>query len=226
MNLNEPVDFSSHYYPYRRIVNGVVMKGAELIPYKIMRYLLDLPDSAGYMPADDNNRPRVRLMKHLFYDCADPLSQPLPTPEEKLSILFDPEHPDINSDEQKAKHPKGYRMYTQRNVAQSLLEAKTLLKIYPGRILDPTDFRAIIGFQAEIWTSPNLHSNTRTTERDRVFDIECALRDSLDNVDMAGVGCIKFSRNDGSYNGSEVIFAENGMCGRVVYFSTAWMGNT
>ena len=218
------VPFSSETYPYRRIINGNRFDGAELIPYKILLYLLDLPDSAGYVPVDDNDRPRVRLMKLLWYDDANPLDNPLPTPAQKLSILYDPNNPDINTDEDKAKHPKGYRLFMQRQVSSSLLDAQTIIKIYPGRVLDPTDFRSILGFQIEIWSNPNFITNTKTVDYDRLWDIECALRDSLNCVDMAGVGTIKFSRNDGSFNGSEAIYANNSDCGRVLYFSTAWMG--
>lgn len=217
----ERVSFDSPYYPFKRVINGNLLAGAELIPYKILMYLLDLPDSFGYQPVDDNDRPRVRLIKLLTYDCANPLAEPLPTPEQKLSLLFNGDQPDINTDEQKKKHPFGYRLFMQNVIAQSLIEAKTILKIYPGRILDPNDFRSIIGLQAEIWTNPNL-SSVKTTSRDRIFDIECALRDSLNMVDISGVGLMHFSRNDGSFNGSENLYANSGECGRVIYFSTAW----
>lgn len=220
---NEHVSFDSPFYPYSRVINGNIYSGAELIPYKILMYLLDLPDSFGYQPVDDNSRPRVRLIKLLTYDCANPLAEPLPTPQQKLSLLFNGDEPDINTDEQRKRHPFGYRLFMQHSVAQSALEAKTILKVYPGRILDPDDFRGIIGLQAEIWTNPNL-ANVKTTSRDRIFDIECALRDSLNMVDMAGVGLMKFSRNDGSFNGSENLYTHNGDCGRVIYFSTAWAG--
>ena len=217
------VDFSSPYYPYRKVIEGNEMRGAELIPYKIMMYLLDMPDSAGYTPVDDNERPRVRLIKLLTFDGPNPLAQPLPSPQEKLSILFNGDEPDINTDEQQTKHPYGYRLFTQRNIAQSGIKAKTILKIYPGRVLDPTDSKSVIGFQAEIWTNPNF-SSTKTTSRDRLWDIECELRDSLNGVDIQGVGCIKFCRQDGSFNGSENLFGDNGEIGRIVYFSTNWLG--
>jgi hypothetical protein len=125
------VPFNSPYYPYQKIIAGNEMRGAELIPYKIMMYLLDLPDPLGYEPIDDNKRPRVCLMKLLAYDGSNPLAEVLPTPKEKLSLLFNGDEPDINTDEQKSKHPFGYRLFMQRNIAQSGIEAKTILKIYP-----------------------------------------------------------------------------------------------
>jgi hypothetical protein len=215
-------DFSSPTYPFARVISANTLKGAEIIPYKILMYLLDLPDAAGYTPPSGNDYPRARLMKYLWNDGARPLDDPLPTPAEKTSLLFDPYNPDINTDDDKKKHPKGYRLFAQRVVNQSLLEAKTFLKIYPGRILDDTDFRTVIGFQAEIWCNYGLVTNTKTTAYDRTFDIECCLREALAGVDIAGVGTIRFSRQASSYNGSEILYTDSQMCGRMLYFSTSW----
>ena len=219
---NDIVDFKSKYYPYRKVIASNTLRGAELIPYKILRYLMDLPDAYGYQPWDDNEYPRTRLKKYLWYDCENPLAQPMPTAQEVRSMLFDPEHPDINTDEDKRNHPHGYRLYWQRNIAQSGIEAKSMLKVYPGRVLDTDDFRTIIGLQAEIWCNVNLITNTRTSAYDRTFDIEQCLREALAGVDIAGVGTIRFSRQDSSYNGSEILYTDSVMCGRMLYFSTAW----
>ena len=219
----ERVSFDSPFYPYTKVLTGAnTLRGAELIPYKILNYLLDLPDAYGYQPVDDNDRPRVRLAKYLWYDTANPLSQALPTPAEKRSMLFDPYNPDINTDEDKTKHPKGYRIFGQRMIGQSILEAKTMLKVYVGRVLDTNDFRTIIGMQAEVWANVNLETNTRTTAYDRTFDMEQCLREALACVDIAGVGTIHFSRQDSSYNGSEILYTDSTEVGRMIYFSTAW----
>lgn len=210
------------YYPFKRIISSNTLKGAELIPYKILNYLMDLPDAFGHVPFQSNENPRARLMRYLWHDTPNPLAQPLPTPEQKRSLLFDPDEPDINSDEMKAKHPKGYRLFAQRMVAQSVLDAKTILKVYPGRILDTDDFRTIIGMQAEIWCNTTNLTNTRTTAYDRCFNIEQCLREALAGVDIAGVGTMRFSRQDSSYNGSEVLFTDSEISGRMLYFSTAW----
>lgn len=215
-------EFTSPYYPYFRVISSNQLKGAELIPYKILTYLMDLPDSRGYTPPDDNEYPRCRLKKYLWHDTANPLSQPMPTAEQIRSILFDPSHPDINTDELKAKHPKGYRLFAQSRISESVLTAQTILKIYPGRVLDSSDFRTVIGLQAEIWTNVDLEANTRTTAYDRTFNIEQCLREALAGVDIAGVGTIRFSRQDGSYNGSEYLYTDSNSVGRLVYFSTIW----
>lgn len=217
------VDFSSPTYPYERVINANQLKGAEKIPYKLLVYLMDLPDANGYTPPDDNDYPRCRLKKYLWHDGANPLAKPMPTAQEVRSLLFDPDEPDINDDEQKKRHPKGYRLFPQRMVAQSNLDAKSMIKIYPGRVLDESEFRTIIGIQIEIWTSYALVSNTRTTAFDRTFDIEQCLRESLAGVNIDGVGTLHASRQFGSYNGSEILYADSGtFVGRMLYFNVLW----
>lgn len=215
-------DFSSPYYPYKRVIQSNQLRGVELIPYKIIRYLMDLPDARGYSPQDNNDYPRCRLKKYLWHDGPNPLSQPMPSAEQVRSLLFDPAHPDINTDEDKAAHPKGYRLFAQSRVSESILTAQTMVKIYPGRVLDVSDFRTVIGLQAEIWTSVDLVTNTKTTAYDRSFDIEQCMREALAGVDIEGVGTVRFSRQDGSYNGSEYLYTDTNYVGRLLYFSTAW----
>lgn len=222
MANNDPVPFASPYYPYKKVIASNTLKGAELIPYKILYYLLDLPDSNGYSPPDNNEYPRCRLAKYLWNDGPRPLDGPLPTPQEKLSMLFDPTNPDLSTDEELQNHPKGYRIFGQRNVAQSLIQAKTMLKIYVSRVFDDSDFRTIIQCNAEIWTDPNLETNTRTNQLERTFNIEQCLRESLAGVDVAAVGTIRFSRQAGSFNGSELLYSDSAVQGRLVYFSTSW----
>lgn len=215
-------DFNSPYYPYQKVIQSNTLNGAEKIPYKILTYLLDLPDAAGYQPVDDNERPRVRLLKYLYHDQPNPLSMPLPTPEQKLSLLFDPEHPDINTDEEKRKHPKGYRLYWQRMVGQSQLDAQTVLKCYIGRVFEAKKFETTIGVTFEIWCNVNLETNTKTLAYQRSFDIEQCLHEALDGVNMAGIGTISFARQDHVYNGSEALWDEVTALGRNVHCSISW----
>ena len=101
------VSFDSPYYPYEKTGSGfLTFSGAEYIPYKIVNYLMDLPDANGYQPLNDNSRPRVRLMKYLWYDEDKPLQYLMPNPAQKLSMLYDGENPAVNTDDEKEKHPK------------------------------------------------------------------------------------------------------------------------
>lgn len=218
------VSFDSATYPYQRISAGNnTLAGSEKIPYQVLCYLLDLPDSLGYMPRDDNSRPRVRLAKYLWYDNADPLSGALPTPKQKLSMLYDPTHPTVNTDEEKAAHPVGYRMYWQHTTKQSILEEKTFIKCYLGRIFSPRPYFTTIGVRAEIWTGAGLETSMATDVESRCFAIEQAITESLANVNMVGVGTFSFLRQDHADNGSVPIYASDGtILGRSLHCSVTW----
>lgn len=221
--------FSNPWYPYHKVIAANTLKGAERLPYQLLLYLLDLPDAKGYQPIDDNERARVRLAKYLWYDQPNPLNLPLPTPEQKRSMLFDPDAPAPNSDEEQEKHPKGYRMIWQRVRGQSQLEAKSLIKCYMGRIYEPRKFVTTIGVYFEVCVNVNLETNTRTNAYQRSFDIEQCIREALDGVNMTGIGTISFSRYDHSENGSDFWWDESSEVGRRMHCSVTWAeggGNT
>lgn len=219
-------DFNSPFYPYEKLSAANTMRGSEKIPHKLLLYLLDLPDAAGYVPRDDNDRARVRLAKYLWYDEPNPLSRPLPTPDEKLSMLFDPENPDINSDADKAKHTKGYRLFFQKIIGQSQLDAQTMLKCYVGRVMENRKYFTSIGIRFEIFCNVNLETNTKTNAYQRSYDIEQCLHEALDGVNMAGIGTISFCRADHGDNGSGIIYDEATNFGRTVNFSILWSEGT
>ena len=217
--------WSSPYYPYRKEIASNGLRGAELIPYKLLRYLLDLPDGTGYQPPDNNDFPRPRLAKLLWYDDPNPLSKPLPTPQQKLSMLFDPQNPDINTDELKTAHPKGYRLYWQRMVGQSQTEAQTILKCYIGRMFEQRKFETTIGITFEVLCNVNLETNLKTNAYQRSFDIEQCLHEALDGVNFTGIGTMSFARNDHLYNASEPLWDEVTNFGRTINFSLLWEEN-
>lgn len=185
-------DFNSPYYPYEKVQEGfLTMHGAEEIPLKLVRYLLDLPDSEGYQPSDDNKRPRVRLMKYLWNDGERPLDNPLPTPWEKLSLLFEGSQPDLNSEQDKAEHPKGYRMFAQAYVGTTQLTAMSTVKCYIGRI-NGGQFGARINIIFEIFVNGNNETTTRTDAYSRAYDIEQSIVEALSGVNITGVGVCYF----------------------------------
>ena len=222
------VDLTSPYYPYEKIQTGyITLKGAERIPHKLITYLLDLPDKNGYAPIDDNSYPRVRLAKYIWYDGANPLSNPLPTPEQKMSMLFDGNHPDINTDELKALHPKGYRLYPQQYWGQAQTVAQTILKCYIGRVLPDNELSAEIGIYFDILCNVNYQTTTKTDAYERSFDIEQCIVEALHGVNIAGIGVMNYSRYTHSYNGSTTITDTQGTnIGRQVHMSIAWAGGS
>lgn len=217
----------SPYYPYEKVNTGYnTMSGAELIPYKVLLYLLDMSDKFGYKPKDDNERPRVRLMKYLFYDGENPLSRPLPTDAQKMSILFDGNEPVINADELKAKHPNGYRLFAQAYWNQSELDAKTMLKCYIGRVIPYSPFRTSIGLDFELSVNYGLDTVTKTTAYSKLYSMECALIGALHGVNIAGVGVVSFDRTSHIDNGSNPAHDQGTHVYRVLHMSVDWMEST
>lgn len=218
------LDFSSAYYPYDVVPSqNNTLLGAEEIPYKLLTYLLDLPDANGYTPVDDNSRPRVRFIKYLSYNSSNPLLEKIPTPKQKLSLLYDPEHPDINTNEEKKKHPKGYRLFWQHVRKQSILEEQSFVKCYLGRIFDSKPYHTTIGIRFDIWCGTLLETNMKTNVGSRSFAIEQAIRNALAPINMTGVGAISFSRYDHTDNGSTPIYTEGSIVGRSLHCSIDWM---
>lgn len=217
-------DFSSPYYPYERVQTGYnTMRGSEKIPIKLLNYLLDLPDQYGYIPQDDNSRPRVRMIKYLWHDGANPLSKPLPTPTEKLSLVFNGDQPVIDTAEMKKKHPKGYRIYSQKLWLPSQTKAQTLLKCYLGRITHADELNASIGVAFEIWSNANLQNNTRSDDYERAYNIEQCIVEALHGVNIAGIGVVDCGRYNNLENGSHTIYDETGTnVGRKLHVSISW----
>ena len=87
------VDLRNPYYPYVKAQeNYYDLSGSVDLPRKITDYLIDAP-VGDYTPVDDNAYPRCRLWKYLYYDGARPLENPLPTIQEKMSVVFNPDLP-------------------------------------------------------------------------------------------------------------------------------------
>lgn len=220
---NCTVDFNSPFYPYRKDATGYLSySGAEDIPKKILEYLLDLPDAAGYQPVDDNSRPRVALMKYLCYDGMKPLDNPLPTPEQKLSILFDPENPSVNTDEEKAKHPLGYRIFPMQYWLPADFRANTLLKFYIGRDLPYNNTVSEISVVFEIVVNYMQENNLRTDAVSRLWAMENALKGALHGVNITGVGVFSYDRRSHMDAGSHPFHDEGTNIGREVCFSLTW----
>lgn len=217
------VPFDSPYYPYEKVQTGFnTMRGTELIPKKILTYLLDLPDASGYEPPDDNRYPRCRLAKYLWYDGANPLGNPVPTPEEKRSMLFSGDQPDLNTDEQKAAHPQGYRIYPMQYWLPSNLEANTVLKCYIGRVSPEGDFKAAIGIQFEIITNYMLESTMRTDAESRVYAIEQCIVEALNGVNIVGIGTMQYNRYAFPDAGSRPYHDDGLHVYRILTMSATW----
>lgn len=221
------VDFSSPYYPYEKVDTGFnTLRGAEKIPNQIIKYLLDLPDANGYEPVDDNSRPRVRLIKYIYYDEPNPLSKPLPTPEQKLSLLYDGMNPDINTDEAKENHPKSYRIYGQQYELQSPIEAKTMLRCFMAREIARSANKTILGLNFETIVQYALDSNVKTEVYSRMYAIHQCLVEALNGVNIAGIGTVMYSKSIHGDAGRTLYHTEGGFIYQDSFFGIDWQETT
>lgn len=175
----------SPFYPYTKVVAGNSLAGAESLPYRMLKYLMDLP-SRGYTPPSDNLYPRARLKRLLYWDGASPLDQPLPTPEQMMSIQFDPTAPAAPPDAE-----RGYRLYAQELVRQSQTTAQSVLRIYLGttqRIAIKNSFVYRMTLIYNIMVNYDLESNMQTVANSRSFAIAQAILDATEGVNFGGIG--------------------------------------
>ena len=188
-------DFNSPFYPYEKVYSYNTLNGAEGIPMQVLMYLLDLPDKNGYVPVDDNTRPRVRLMKYIYYDEPNPLAKPLPTPEQKLSLVYSGNNVSPNTEEDRAKHPKGYRLMFQNYTMPSELDARVMVKCWMARVIPRSDFKTILGINFEISVNYAQDNVMQTTEFSRMYAIFQCLIESLHGVNIAGIGTVHFNKS-------------------------------
>ena len=178
------------YYPYKRVQGFGTMPRLEIVPRMVRDYLMDLP-SKGYEPPDDNRSFRCQLMKYLYYDDPYPLDHPLPTPQQKMNLVYDTNSPD------KAPDPeKGYRIFSQILVSQAQDVGQSIMRIYMGRVV-PVDaytmnaaivlhFMVNAAYEARIGNALALQKS---------FTMCCLAERALSGVNFgAGVGTISFNR--------------------------------
>ena len=197
----ERVDLNSPYYPYIKVQeNYYDLSDTVSLPRKICDYLIDAPQRE-YTPQDNNDLPRCRLWKYLYYDGSRPLSNPLPTIQQKMSVVFNPDNP------QNPPTEKGYRLIPQIFTKQSEENARTSIYVYLGRTVPMDDeLRIALSVHFRIWTHYTYEANTRTDEYSRAFAIEQALIEAFHGVNMDGIGTFFFSKFKHPDCGSGVMY--------------------
>lgn len=176
------------YYPYSKVAEYTTMPDAEKLLKKIVDYLLDLP-MKGYTPPSDTSTPRSRLIRLLYYDTPHPLDQPLPTPQQKISIVFDPESPDVAPDKE-----RGYRLYPMIYPIQAQSEGQTTIKIFMG-VAKPYDVNRVeqtVEFQ--VMTNTVYENNQAGTSLSRTYQICMEILRALNGVNIDGVGGFYYNR--------------------------------
>lgn len=205
------VGTNSPYYPYEKVQTGFAnQRGAAEIPTILCRYLMDLP-LPGYTPPDNNDYPRVRLMKRLWYDTENPLGNPVPTPQQKLSMLYDGDEPAIDTDEKIAAHPQGYRIFPIPYWLPSQLEAKTSVKCYIGREIPIDDYTQEIGLVFDIFVNANLDGGMGVGGLSKAYAIEKDIVAALHGVNITGIGTVSYNRLTHGDAGSRSMYDESGV---------------
>ena len=200
---------NSQWYPYNKVQEGFFdLSDADEIPRKIMDYLLDMPDGV-YTPKDDNKYPRSRMWKYLYYDGARPTDNPLPTPAQKKSVLFNPEAAE------KPPTEKGYRLIPQIYIKPAQENAQTRIYCYMGRMIAESDFKVQLSVVFDIWTHYIQESNTKLNEAySRVGAISQAIMQAFHGVNMAGVGTFYYNRSKHPDCGEDLLSDKDSNVGR------------
>ncbi len=211
---------TSATWPYERVQDYNGMHGYDEIPRKICDYLMDFPVStSGYSPPDNNEYPRTRFVKYLYYDDATPLNNPLPTPKEKKQIFYDPDNPTNPPDPE-----RGYRIFPIRYVAQAQTKSQTIVRVYIGRIV-PTDvYTAQFGVTFEILSNMVLDTNLKGMSLARTIAIEQAIIEACDGVNFGGIGTMYFDRRQHGDCGSHSIADETENVGRRLVMGMTFRG--
>lgn len=180
---------TQQYYPYTRVQGYGTLPNLEDIPIRVRDYLMDMP-SPGYTPPDDNQSFRCRLMKHLYHDGPNPLSQKLPSPAEKMQIVYDPENPDTPPTE------KRYRIFTQQLVHEAQTHGTTVMRIYMGRVVPINSYTARASVTLEFLTNAAYESNTKSTDLSRTYAMACDAQRALSGVNMTAGTTFSFDRRE------------------------------
>ena len=208
---------NSPYYPFRKVIDADTLAGMEQIPFILCRYLMDMPDGTGYTPPSDNSFPRARLKKLLYWDGTRPLDKPLPTAEQMKKLLFDPENPDKPQDTE-----RGYRIFPQNTVFQSLAESKSLVRVY---LSDASNWERNGQFITrqdiifDVVVDVGIESNTGMTASSRSYDIVQAIQESVAGVNFGGAGPM-------TMRSIRKINDERYFLGYKMYFYMDWNGSS
>lgn len=174
-------------YPYERVQHYITLNGAEEIPRQVCRYLMDLP-LPGYEPPAGNQYPRARLMKYLYHDGTAPLEEALPTPRQKLDLVYDPLR-----QTDPPNREKGYRIFPQAYINQTEYTGRTVLRCYMGTTVARSVHCCDLSVILEVMTN-NVYEGAAGAALSRTWAMECALLEALNGVNINGVGTLYFDR--------------------------------
>ena len=213
------VDVSSPYYPYERVHEYTTLPRAEEIPHLLTTYLLDMP-LKGYDPPDNNDYPRCRIAKRLIYDGNLPLLKPLPTLDQKQSIIYDP------SRAEDPPNPKlGYRLFPLVYPSQAQDIGQTFIRIYMGRAVPISEYRVEQSVIFQILSSTEYDNNMDDGPLSRSYALSCDIIRALHGVNMVGVGTWYYNRYVHADCGLRSIHDDGNNVGYELTMGVTMMGN-
>lgn len=204
--MNKP----SQWYPYLNVQDSYndLSQLTNLLRL-ICDYLIDAP-IGNYTPPNDNSYARCRFWKFLYHDAAKPLTKKLPSLQEKMSVVFNPDKPENPPTE------KGYRLFPQIWVKQSQTDAQTRVYIYEGREVPNDSFRTATAIHFLIWTHYTNEANTKADAYSRTSAIAQSIIQAFNGVNMTGIGTFMFDKRCHPDCGSRPISDNSTNVGREV----------
>lgn len=145
-----------------------------------------------------------------------PLDEPLPTPEQKLSLVFDPLRQTDPPDKAKL-----YRVFPQAYIAQTEYVGKTILRVYMGQTVARSVYRCELSVVFECLTNV-VYEGAAGIALSRTFAMECALMEALNGVNINGVGTLYFDRTQHPGCGSWQIDDRGTNVGRRLVLGLTW----
>lgn len=211
--------FENWYEPYKRIVGYVTLPKADEILRKVLYYLIDMP-APGHTPFNDNRCPRARISKYMYHDCSRPLDMDIPTPQQKLSIFFDPEKPADSQTE------KGYRIFPQISITEAQENAQTRLYAFMGFVDATNDYQSDISICFRILCNTSYDTNTKDSAMSRSWGIAQAIVEALSGVNIEGVGTFYFNRRKNAECAIRYITDDQHNVGYQLVMGLSVMGDT
>lgn len=178
------------YSPYKKLADTWAAPNLEDVPRLMRDYLMLMPTAEFPQQIETNDNPRARLVKYLYWDVPLPLEQPMPTVQQRQSIIFNPFQPVAAPDPE-----RGYRVFSQAFVTQAQTKAQTILRIFMGDAAFISPYESSINVEFHILSNTTLDTNTREMALARTYGMEVAIIQALAGVHITGVGTFHFYRS-------------------------------
>ena len=211
--------FENWYEPYERINAYSTIPGSEELLRKVIYYLIDMP-TANHTPFTDNRCPRVRIAKYLYHDEPRPLDKETPTPQQKLSLIYNPENPP------NPPTPKGFRIFPQIAITEAQENAQTRLYAFMGFVDPKTVYKSEISVLFRVLCNTSYDSNSKDGAASRSWAIVKAIVEALSGVNISGVGTFYFDRTQNSECAIRYITDNQHNVGYQLCMGLTYMGDT